>query len=174
MRISLAASLFAAALLTAACGPFVRVVGPPPDSDVPPLVDAADAAASRAAEAVGDPVLRKVEALDGGGFAFIFTDRDATAGASVIVADLDSEPSTWEVRGMENGDPVGRPAAGMDMTALRVGPRGALDAVAGEWPGCQPDDLTLFGEGRDLSWAATCPTDDGLAGTVLHASGGAS
>jgi hypothetical protein len=70
-----------------------------------------------------------------------------------------STPSDqWTVR----VDPFAKPAPGIDLHGLRVGPSRVAGAMLAHWPDCANVRLTLFGDGSDLHWTAFCDLPEGV------------
>jgi hypothetical protein len=119
----------------------------------------AASARERARATSPDPVLRQVDVdVAGDRRVFRFVDRAATQEIAVS----DDEVHVTRVSKL-----VGTVRPGLDVSALRIGPKGAVAATSAHWEGCAPM-LTLF----DRRWYVFCQTTRGVVTATIDAVSG--
>ena len=147
-------------------------VGAPGDRqpDAGALATLSDQVRQRARELAPDAVLRQLD-IDprDGRHIFHFTDAAATR-EIVIVAPTPVAPmEQWEISLVPPSDSkfVGHPWPEIDLSALRMGPAAAAQAITAYRADCATRGLMLFGEGTELTWHVSCAVPQGIiAGTV--------
>ena len=116
-----------------------------PNSEVLTLVAMAEKARPQAAEMISEAVLRQVDYLPTGRYTFRFTDPAATQGSTVFASST-KPPEQWQTV-TEVSQLLGRPSLGVDLQALVIGPRSAMDLAEKHWQRGGLRGLTLTGEG---------------------------
>lgn len=136
------------------------------DEDAIRLAEMAAQAATLASESIDNPVLRQLAfGLLDSAHTFYFTDPAASVGVE-ITAETPAFPiSEWQVRDSEFVRH--RPEAGLDVSAVRVGPRAVLEVATDQWPGCELRSMTLVGGDEGSTWHVFCNLPEGVvSGTV--------
>ncbi|MCS7016953.1 MAG: hypothetical protein NZM42_12650 [Gemmatales bacterium] len=135
------------------------------DLDVTAFAALAEQASRRAGQLTPEATLRQA-VLEPKTATFIFTDAGATQEFAVRIPIGKARPGPDQatVEEIELGAAryVGRPASGMTLDKLKVGPDRVRQAITQHAPGCTFSHAVLHPEGDTLIWTAFCTAKDGL------------
>lgn len=89
---------------------------------------------------------------------FRFGDAANTNEIYVVVPTQATPSDQWIVQ----TGPFAKPAPGIDLQSLRVGPHQVAEQMLAQWPACTNLRLTLFGDGPRLEWTGFCDLPEGV------------
>jgi hypothetical protein len=142
-----------------------------PDPDAVQLLSMSRQATELVQRQSPDAVLHQID-TDLRQTTFLFTDRAATREISVNVAATDMPLEQWAVRDDGLTPLIGNTSPGLRLDRLRIGPRRVAQAIIAHWPGCELRGLNLYDEDSQLTWAAFCTTQTGVAAGTMNAGTG--